>query len=110
MVRVKVLGSVNSNHIHNPKHIYNPNPNPTLTLNTFVEIEEPVVLSPNGRKHPRTPENHKRAKGKQMRHSGGGKNPRDFVHTKTVLTPLKMCVWPVNSRMKTSPRTTVEDS
>ena len=29
-VRDKVLGSVNSN--HNPKHIYNPNPNPTITL------------------------------------------------------------------------------
>ena len=41
-------------------------------MNTFIVIEEPVVLSPNRRKHRRTPENHKRAKGKQMLHSGGG--------------------------------------
>ena len=44
-------------------------------MNTFDEIEEPVVLSPDGRKRRRTPENHKRAKSKQMRHSGGGKIP-----------------------------------
>ena len=42
-------------------------------MNTFDEIEE--VLSPDGRKWRRTPENHKRAKEKQMHHSGGGKIP-----------------------------------
>ena len=31
-VRVKVLGSVNSNHNHNPKHIYNPNLTLILTI------------------------------------------------------------------------------
>ena len=33
-VKVEVLGSVNSTHNHNPRHIYNPNrnPNPILTL------------------------------------------------------------------------------
>ena len=50
-------------------------------INTLDQIEEPVVLSPDGRKRRRTPRNHKRAKGNQMRHSGGGTNPRDFVHT-----------------------------
>ena len=44
-------------------------------MNTFDEIEEPVVLSLDGRKRRRAPENHKRAKSKQMRHSGGGKIP-----------------------------------
>ena len=44
-------------------------------MNTFDQIEEPVVLSPDGRKIRRTPENLKWVKGKQMRHSGGGKIP-----------------------------------
>ena len=44
-------------------------------MNTFDEIEEPVVLSPDGRKRRRTQGNPKRAKDKQMRHSGGGKIP-----------------------------------
>ena len=38
-------------------------------MNTFDEIEEPVVLSPDARKRRRTRESHKRAKVKEMRHS-----------------------------------------
>ena len=50
-------------------------------MNTFDEIEEPDVLSPDGRNRRRTPESHKRAKGKEMRHSGGGqKSPRFRAH------------------------------
>ena len=56
-------------------------------MNTFDEIEEPVVLSPDGRKRRRTPENHKRAKSKQMRHSGGGKSPQVRAH----MTPMNVC-------------------
>ena len=37
-VRVKVLGSVNSNHNHIPKHIYNPNPTLTLILTLTLNL------------------------------------------------------------------------
>ena len=61
-------------------------------MNTFDEIEEPVVLSPDGRKRRRTPENHKRAKSKQMRHSGGGKIPASSCTHDSVVTMTLMNV------------------
>ena len=59
-------------------------------MNTFDEIEEPVVLSLDGRKHGRTPENHKRAKGKQMCQSGGGKIPAILCTYDTVVNVCKL--------------------
>ena len=41
MVKVKVLDSVNSNHNHQPKQIYNPNLHTTLTLILTLPLNVP---------------------------------------------------------------------